>query len=129
MADTIGTAMSNPTQLVLGRAVITEGFRLIRESVLDIIGTSRGETFFNEDYGCRLEETLFLPNDVVTFGLIKQMVLEALGTYEKRIQVNSIDVTEANDSKVKCLISLNYTIITTNLQDSFIFPFYKELAS
>jgi len=127
--DPIGTAMANPTSLDRGTCVITSGTRTIIDSVIDILGTAKGETFLNEDYGSRLEETLFLPNDVATFSLIKQMVIEALRTWEKRIRIDSLDVSKSTDDDVKCNINIQFTVISTNLQESFIYPFYERLTA
>lgn len=125
--DPIGTAMSNPVELDAGKCVITSGSRTIIESVIDILGTARGENFLNEDYGSRLEEMLFTPNDQVSFSIIKQMVIDALNTWEKRIRIDQVDVTESEDSNIKCNIYIKFTVISTNLTDSFIYPFYEKL--
>ena len=127
--DPIGTAMANPVQLDAGRSVITNGTRTIVESVIDILGTAKGETFFNEDYGSRLEETLFLPNDSVTFSVIKQMCIEALTRWEKRIRIDSVEVESSTTDSVKCFIHLSFTVVATNLTESFIYPFYERLAA
>lgn len=125
--DPIGTAMSNPVQLDAGKCVITNGSRTIIESVIDILGTARGENFLVEDYGSRLEEMLFTPNDQVSFSIIKQMVIEALNTWEKRIRIDQVDVSKSEDSNIKCNIYIKFTVISTNLTDSFIYPFYEKL--
>lgn len=127
--DPIGSAMSNPVQILAGKCVTTKGSRTIVESVIDILGTNKGETFLNEDYGSRLEELLFQPNDTVTFSIIKQMVIEALTIWEKRIEINSVSVEGSSDNRVKCLIHLTFTVISTNLEESFIYPFYEQLAA
>jgi phage baseplate assembly protein W len=125
----IGTAMSNPIQLGAGKCIITNGSRTIVESVIDILGTSRGENFMVEDYGSRLEETLFSPNDQVTFSIIKQMVIEALNTWEKRISIDEVTVSKSKEFNIKCNIYIKFTVVSTNLTDSFIYPFYEKLAT
>lgn len=127
--DPIGTAMSNPVQLDAGKCVITSGSRTIIESVIDILGTARGENFLIEDYGSRLEEMLFTPNDQVSFSIIKQMVIEALNTWEKRIRIDQVEVSKSDDSNIKCNIYIKFTVISTNLTDSFIYPFYEKLVA
>lgn len=127
--DPIGTAMSNPVQLDAGTCVITSGSRTIIESVIDILGTSIGENFMVEEYGSRLEEMLFTPNDNVTFSIIKQMVIDALNTWEKRIRIDQVDVSKSDDSNIKCNIYIKFTVVSTNLTDSFIYPFYEKLVA
>lgn len=127
--DPIGTAMSNPVQLDAGKCVITSGSRTIIESVIDILGTSIGENFMVEEYGSRLEEMLFTPNDNVTFSIIKQMVIDALNTWEKRIRIDQVDVSKSEDSNIKCDIYIKFTVVSTNLTDSFIYPFYEKLVA
>lgn len=125
--DPIGTAMSNPVQLNAGKCVITNGSRTIIESVIDILGTSIGENFMVEGYGSRLEETLFSPNDQVTFSIIKQMVIDSLNTWEKRIRIDMVTVSKSDNSNIKCDIYIKFTVVSTNLTDSFIYPFYEKL--
>jgi phage baseplate assembly protein W len=82
-----------------------------------------------EDYGSRLEETLFSPNDQVTFSIIKQMVIEALNTWEKRISIDEVTVSKSKEFNIKCNIYIKFTVVSTNLTDSFIYPFYEKLAT
>lgn len=127
--DPIGTALSNPLVLGAGKWFVNSGTDVIVASVIDILGTAKGETFLNEEYGSRLEELLFAPNDAVTFSIIKQFVFEALNQWEQRIRVDSVEVSSSEDDKIKVLIHISFTVVNTNLQDSFVFPFYERLAA
>lgn len=127
--DPIGTALSNPLVLDAGKWLVNSGTDVIVASVIDILGTAKGETFLNEEYGSRLEELLFSTNDEVTFSIIKQFVFEALNEWEQRIRVDSVEVSSSEDKKIKVLIHISFTVVNTNLQNSFVFPFYERLAA
>ena len=51
----------------------------------------------------------------------------ALNTWEKRIRIDQVDVSKSEDSNIKCNIYIKFTVVSTNLTDSFIYPFYEKL--
>ncbi len=98
----------------------------IDESIAIIIGTSPGERVMRPDFGCRIHELVFAPNDPSTYGLARRYILEALGMWEPRIDV--IDVTiEASgagrDAGVLGIL-LRYIVRATKDARSLVYPFY-----
>lgn len=110
----------------------TGGIRLaqdeteIEESISIIIGTSPGERVMRPQFGCRIHELVFAPNNAETVGLARHYVREALGMWEPRIEVESVEVSldaiEVDRGRLN--ISVEYTIRGTKDSRSLVFPFY-----
>ena len=110
----------------------TGGIRLssdhteIEEAIAIIIGTSPGERVMRPLFGCRIHELVFAPNNAETLGLARRFVLEALGMWEPRIEVETINVSadaeEADRGRLN--IELTYSIRGTKDLRSLVYPFY-----
>jgi phage baseplate assembly protein W len=124
----IGTALRYPVEVnSKGGIQVSSDARLLRESIVRLLGTPIGTIFFNRGYGSRLGELIFEPSDDVLFSLLDYHIKDAVGAWEKRVANLSINI-EINDSDESRIdVSLRYTILSSNEVDSFVFPFYKEL--
>ena len=110
----------------------TGGIRLssdqteIEEAIAIVIGTSPGERKMRPEFGCRIHELVFASNNAETLGLARRFVLEALGMWEPRIDVETINVTadaeEAERGRLN--IELTYSIRGTKDLRSLVYPFY-----
>ena len=110
----------------------TGGIRLssdqteIEEAIAIIIGTSPGERRMRPAFGCRIHELVFASNNAETLGLARRFVLEALGMWEPRIEVESINVSAdaAESERGRLNIELTYSIRGTKDLRSLVYPFY-----
>lgn len=77
-------------------------------------------------FGCRVHELVFAPNNPETVGLARRYVEEALGMWEPRISVESVDVATdyADPEAVRLNITVTYTIRSTKDRRSLVYPFY-----
>lgn len=110
----------------------TGGIRLssdqteIEEAIAIIIGTSPGERAMRPTFGCRIHDLVFAPNNAETLGLARRYVEQALGMWEPRIEVETIDVTAdiAEADRGRLNIELTYSIRGTKDVRSLVYPFY-----
>jgi Bacteriophage baseplate protein W len=102
--------------------------RSIRESILLIVGTARGERVMRPDFGCGLHELVFEPNDSMTAARASSEVRESLIDWEPRIDVLDVSVTADGVERNKLLISVDYRIRRTNSVFNLVYPFYLESA-
>ena len=70
----------------------------IIQAVTALLLTNKGERPFKPDLGCDIRRSLFEPLDYATAGLIRSQVVEVLGKYEPRIDVDDVRVTPDEDS-------------------------------
>lgn len=106
--------------------IVHNDIELIRSSIANILNWPKRMRFYNEEFGCRIEELLEEPDDNVTRVLIKNFISEALNKWERRIRVKEIKVNKTfYDGRTD--VSINYEIRNTKIEETIIYPFYTEL--
>jgi phage baseplate assembly protein W len=96
----------------------------IRESIVIILGTSRGERVMRPNFGCGIHDLVFEVIDVATLTRVETAVRDALTRYEARIEVErvSVDPLRAADGELR--IELEYRVRRTNQLGNLVYPFY-----
>ena len=123
--DFLGCGLKYPVSIKRGNLCASDGEQSIKESIILILSTTRGERVMRPDFGCRLNELAFAPNNMGTSTLIKNYIEEALLTWEPRIEVDNITVTPSADKPV-LEISIDYIVNSSNSKDNLVYPFYLE---
>ena len=78
--------------------VVVKDKAAIIQAVTALLLTNKGERPFQPDLGCDIRRSLFEPLDYATAGLIRSQVVEVLGKYEPRIDVENVNVKPDLDS-------------------------------
>jgi phage baseplate assembly protein W len=94
-----------------------EGPAKVHQSIRLILDTEPGERVMRPTFGCGLRRYLMKPNTVAVRALIKHDVELALGTWEPRIQLTSVDVTPGDDPSL-VEIAIAYTHVRTGSPDN-----------
>ncbi|RUP38229.1 MAG: hypothetical protein EKK63_12680 [Acinetobacter sp.] len=127
--DHIGRGESYPfTADQNSKVLLVDGFKLVEQSMRDILATPLGSRPFQEDYGSMLHTLNFEQNDAILGNLAKTYSVEAIRNWEKRALIYTKDVT-IEISEAKCNIFIPYLLLATNETHSFIYPFYRALTS
>ena len=125
MSDMVGRGWSFPIQLNnQGKIGLTTGHDEISQSIHIILSTRPGERVMRPDFGCRIQELIFAPNDISTAATAERYIREALGRWESRIAVTTVNVTPNEDQNGVLMIQVNYEIKKTHDERSLVFPFY-----
>lgn len=99
----------------------------VRQSILIILGTAKGERVMRPDFGCGIYDLVFEMKTASTAGKISQAVQEALLKFEPRIDVVEVEVTPQSDQYgEQLLISIDYQVRATNNVFNLVYPFYLE---
>lgn len=98
----------------------------IKEAIWIILGTSKGERTMRPDFGCGIYDYIFAPMNTSTIMLIETSVREALVFWEPRIEIASVKAVADTDEEEKLLISIDYTVRTTNNRFNLVYPFYLK---
>ena len=103
----------------------------IHESILQILGTRPGERFIRPEFGSRLKDLVFEPNDAVLKGLVRHYVLEAIERWEKRVVLTgvSFDETPETIDQNLLLVRIHYRVIATQVEGNLVYPFYRETST
>jgi len=76
--------------------------REIRANLIHLLLTRKGSRYFLPDFGTRLYEYIFEPNDSVTYSNIEEDIRETVAAYIPNLEINSIKITnpeiESEDS-------------------------------
>jgi phage baseplate assembly protein W len=123
--DLIGRGWAFPLGVdARGGIALAEGEEEIRQAILLIVRTRRGARVMRPEFGCRIWELLFAPNDSATWTMAGHHVREALGWWEPRIEVDDVRASADPGNPAAVEIEVDYTILATHDRRSLVFPFY-----
>lgn len=82
----------------------------IARSLRNLVLTSQGERFFNQNLGSRVSRSLFENLDEISAGIIKDEIENTINNYEPRVELISVEVIPNYD---EYLFSVNivYNIV------------------
>ena len=101
---------------------------LLKSSVQMILGTRIGDRVMNPEFGSRLKDLVFEPNDSVLKGLIRHYVIDAIERWEKRVYVTDVafddspETVDANTIPVR----ISYRVIDTQVAGNLVWPFCRD---
>ncbi|KAA3613651.1 MAG: hypothetical protein DWQ05_15325 [Calditrichaeota bacterium] len=101
----------------------------IHQSLQILFSTSLGERIMREDYGCDLQNLLFEEIDQGLVNQISRLITDGILYHEPRIELEKIEVSESKKESGLLLISLEYTIRSTNSRFNMVYPFYVNEAN
>ena len=112
--DVLGRGISFPPRIgVDGRLVWSEGETNIREAVRIILMTAPGERLRRGTFGAGLDAFLFEPNTTMTRRQLEDRITRALGTWEPRISLESVDVDEDPADATAAIATVTFRIVAT----------------
>jgi Bacteriophage baseplate protein W len=97
----------------------------VRQSILIILGTAKGERVMRPDFGCGIHDLVFENLSSALVGRVQQAINEALLRLEPRIDVTSVEV-EKGDAGNVLLIHIEYEVRATNNAFNLVYPFYLD---
>jgi phage baseplate assembly protein W len=120
----IGTSFPPSVDAKTGMFAHAEYEESVRQSILIILGTAKGERVMRPDFGCGIHDLVFETVSSRTLGRVQQTVNEALLRLEPRIDVTKVEV-EPSDRNVLS-INIEYEVRATNNAFNLVYPFYLE---
>jgi len=95
----------------------------IKNSLQVLLSTRVGERIMQPAYGCNMDVLLFEPINESLISYIRDLVFTSIYYFEPR--VNPEDVTvQASEEEGTILITVEYTVRSTNSRNNLVFPFY-----
>jgi hypothetical protein len=96
----------------------------IKESLHIYLSTKIGERIMRSNYGCIIHDYIFESIDDNIISTIGYEIKRTIYEFEPRIHILDV-ITNKSDSKNGLIdISVYYQIISTNVRDNIVFPFY-----
>lgn len=96
----------------------------IRQSILIILKTAKGERVMRPDFGCGIHNLVFAAIDTATLAQVKRDVQDALRDHEARIVVTGVKARAGNLMNGQLIIEIDYRVRQTNQPGNLVFPFY-----
>jgi phage baseplate assembly protein W len=96
----------------------------VRESIFIILGTAPGERLMRPQFGCRVHDVMFWPNNHVTAALAEHYCEEALLKFEPRIRNVEVSANPSETEPNRLNIHVSYTVGESNDRRNLVYPFY-----
>ncbi len=113
-----GRGMSFPPRVGAdGRLAQSAGPENIRESIRIILLTEPQERLMLPHFGGGLRRFLFRPNTVATHRLIQETVVQSLGRWERRIEVEAVLVDADPGDARAARVRIRYRLVATAEED------------
>ena len=95
----------------------------IQSSLQVLLATRLGERVVQPLFGCNLDAMMFELLDATLKTEMRDLIQKAILYFEPRVNVDQIDL-ESSDTNGLILITVNYTVRSTNTRGNLVFPFY-----
>ncbi len=118
MSNVLGRSMSFPPRVDAdGRFVWSDGETNIRESITVVLKTEPGERVGVPDFGAGLGRFLFEPNNAATHARVQDAITRALVRWERRIDVEAVDVVPDTSEREAALATITYRLVATSVRE------------
>jgi len=118
MSSIFGRSLSFPPRVGAdGRFVWSEGEANIRESIAVVLKTEPGERRGLPDFGAGLGRFLFEPNNAATHARVQDSITRALARWERRVQVEAVDVAADPDDAESAVATIAYRLVATGARE------------
>jgi phage baseplate assembly protein W len=122
----LGAGWSFPPAFTKGGAEVemVAGAEDIHQSLQILLSTRLGERVMQDEFGCDLSYVLFEEVDQSLVNTLTRIVSDAILYHEPRISLDELDISEDQAQQGLLLISLEYTVRSTNSRFNMVYPFY-----
>jgi phage baseplate assembly protein W len=127
----LGTGWAFPPAFGRGGAEVgmVSGAEDVHQSLRVLLSTAPGERVMAEDFGCDLRSAAFEEIDQGLINSVTGIIADAILLYEPRVTLEQLDVSAADAVEGLVLITLTYTIRSTNSRYNMVFPYYLSEAA
>jgi phage baseplate assembly protein W len=119
----LGVGWSFPVKPVNGSLQYVQYEDDIEQAIQIILLTANGERVMLREFGCGMRDMVFEPNSDATRARIADHVRRALLTWEPRILLENVKVTQGVEPNL-VLIHVDYVVQATNTSYNRVYPFY-----
>ncbi|MCA9972372.1 MAG: GPW/gp25 family protein [Anaerolineales bacterium] len=123
--DIIGQGWAFPPGIdIRGGIALARGDAEVEQAMRIVLLTAKGQRVMRPDFGSRLHELVFAPNNSHTTAQARRFVEEALGMWEPRINVREVTARPDPEYDNALLIEISYEVKATLDKRTLVFPFY-----
>lgn len=112
-----GSGLSFPVRVGAdGRLAWSKDEQNVRESIQIILLTEPGQRLLREEFGCGLRRFLFEPNTATTRRQIQDRIVQAIGRWEPRVDLDDVTVEAVPDNPRLVAINIFFRLVATQAQ-------------
>jgi uncharacterized protein len=125
--DHLGRGLRFPVSVNLNGGVSSSQLEEnVRQSLFIILGTAPGERLRRPDFGCRIHDLMFAPNNDMTAARAEVYCEEAIYKYEPRVEKVVCTANANSDQPNRLDIRIEYVIAGKNDKKNLVYPFYLQ---
>ena len=124
--DFLGKGLAFPPAVdsATGRFRMVSAEEDIRQSIYLIVMTRKNERAMLPEFGCNIHDFVFELPDASASELIRTEIIDALIRWEPRVIDTDVDIDTSEISSGKIILTISYTVRSTNNPNNLVFPFY-----
>ena len=123
--DFLGKGLRFPVSINLNGGVSSSALEEnVRQSIFIVLGTAPGERVNRPDFGCRIHDLMFAPNNDITAARAEVYCEEAIQKYEPRVEKVTVTAAPHTDQPNRLDVRVEYVIAGQNTKRNMVFPFY-----
>jgi phage baseplate assembly protein W len=89
----------------------TSGIELVKNNLIQLLRTERGERVMLPDFGCNLRKFLFEPLDEESFRAIKSEILTTINKYAVGVEIIKLSVSQLDDYGTEGLQAIQVKLV------------------
>jgi phage baseplate assembly protein W len=120
----LGSGWKFPVGLKEGAFELVSEEEDIKEAILIILNTAPGERVMRPEFGCGIQNYLFSVINSSNLMMIESEVTRALTLYEPRIELENVKVEVSESEDGQLIITIDYTVKSSNSRYNMVYPFY-----
>jgi len=105
-----------------GAFTLSQGDEDIKEAIIIILKTAKGERVMEPEFGCDIHSYVFEVINQTTLMRMQEEIRKALLLYEPRIEVIDINSDYVEEGKLE--FNIEYSVISTNSRYNLVYPYY-----
>ena len=127
----LGTGWAFPPSFAAAGAGVelVSGPEDIHQSLQILFATQLGERVMQEAFGCEMSSYVFEEVDGELISGLQETMSDAILFHEPRIELDRLEISESDSQQGLLLITLEYTVLSTNSRYNMVYPYYLNEAS
>jgi phage baseplate assembly protein W len=128
--DHLGKGVRFPVTVNLTGGISSSSFEdNVRQSLFVILGTAPGERLMRPEFGCRIHDLMFAPNNHATAALARYYCEEAIYKFEPRVARVKVTAEACATDATRLDLHIDYELAGKPGPRSLVYPFYLRSAA
>jgi len=102
-----------------------ENLELVKQSIIQILLTHLGSRVMRRDFGSRLRELVFDPNDELLDTELIALTKEAIERWEKRVRITNAQIVNKNPDAGQVEVAISFLVLKTQQPGNLVLPFFS----